>query len=298
MPAKPPGKGSDRPRSPRVAKASWSHLHQIAAAAPDDPRWELLRRRCELLIRSRLAWRIRARQRAGAGDTVEDVAQEVMLRLFDRSRRGADSFTGRRAESLDAYIGRIAANLIVDEYRRSRRQSAAGEDLVPTDPVRLDRQVHQAEDGSDGLFGPERAVWEREKLDAIHRALEQLSADPRQRQLNRRLFQLYFLDGISIMEISRLRSVPLSASSVSRRVRNIRNVLRLLFPVTGPGMRRSVRETAARAPAPRRSPEPGPAARGKRRSRARAAGPISVPGGCWTRGPIARRVPGRRRPGR
>lgn len=175
-------------------------------------------------------WRLWLRRRAGATDSVRDVVQEVMLRLVARGREGMGRCPDGGRESFDGYLRRIAEHLIVDELRRRHAQSGPGRRLIAVDPRRFETGFGGDDPPHDGFYGPERPVIHRETMEAIRRSLDGMSRDPRQQRLNRHLFQLYFLDGISMAQIARLRSVPLSASSVSRRIRAIRARLREVFP--------------------------------------------------------------------
>ncbi len=222
----------------RRRAGSWDQFRELLAAGPDDPRWESLRRRCEGVIRSMVLWRVWLRHRVGPAAAVEDIAQEVMLRLVVRGRQGLPRAPSGCRESFDGYMRRIAEHLIVDEFRRLGARGGSNLRLVTVDPRRFETGLRRGDEPGDGFFEPEWPAIHRETLAIIRRTLDGMTRDPRQQHLNRHLFQLYFLDGISMAQIARLRSVPLSASSVSRRLRAIRSALRKVFP-SAPKPRRS-----------------------------------------------------------
>lgn len=56
------------------------------------------------------------RRRVDAPDVVDDLVQEVFVRVHDRAEQL------RNGDKLAAWIGRIAARVVVDHYRRSARQ--------------------------------------------------------------------------------------------------------------------------------------------------------------------------------
>ena len=72
---------------------------------------------------------------------------------------------------------------------------------------------------------PEAAVESRELTESVELTLRQISIDDRQRALNRFLYELYFRSQYSIPQIARLREVPLSVSSVARRIALMRREL-------------------------------------------------------------------------
>lgn len=197
-------------------------LRRLVAAHRDDPLWEVLFDRCEALIRSALRSQFAGRRPVNTG-LLDDLAQDVMERLIAGERRVLKRFTGTREQAFAIYIRRIAENIVLDQFRRNAARREAEQSFPPEELWRLeaaiaDRPVGNAND-------PEALVGERETFENVERTLRQISLDERQRGLNRLLFRLYFVDGCSIPQIARLRAVPLSASSVARRIALIRNAL-------------------------------------------------------------------------
>ncbi len=201
-------------------------LRHLVAARPDDPLWEELFQRCLALIRTTFWWRI-SRERRNA-PPLEDMGQEVMERLLARGRQGLARFQGDSEETFDGYIRRITLNILFDGIRHevNRRQF---EELLPFDDLRrLDDLLVDAS-SVDGSASPETGVHLREMGEIVEKTLREMSLDARQRGMNRLLFRLYFLDSCSIPQIARLRAVTLSASSVGRRIRNMRSALQRAF---------------------------------------------------------------------
>ncbi len=74
--------------------------------APCDPAWAALVEEVRRYVR----------RRVDAPDVVDDLVQEVFVRVHDRAEQL------REGDKLAAWIGRIAAHVVVDHYRRSGRQ--------------------------------------------------------------------------------------------------------------------------------------------------------------------------------
>ena len=231
---------------------SWELLRRLVAAHPDDPLWRVLFERCEPLIRTALRSRPGGRRRPDLG-LLDDLSQDVMERLLADGRKVLRRFAGKHNEAFEVYILRIAENILRDQLRRDAHRREV-ELLFPADePWRLEAAA--AGSPAAGVAGdPESAVTLRELNESVEAVLRRISLDDRQRALNRLLFDLYFRDHCSIPQIARLRAVPLSTSSVARRIALIRQALRTSF--------------AAR----RHQPAPLPAAgwRGRRRKRRRS----------------------------
>lgn len=207
---------------------SWELLRRLVAARPDDPLWGVLFRRCRDLIRVVLASRFAAHRRLDPG-ALDDLSQDVMERLLSDGRRVIRRFAGTREETFEVYIRRIAENILRDQVRRDAYRRTVERTFPADDPWQLDAAL--AESPGDGAGGdPEAAVVMRELAESVEVVLRRISlGDDRQHALNRLLFQLYFRDHCSIPQIARLRAVPLSTSSVARRIALIRRALQTSF---------------------------------------------------------------------
>jgi RNA polymerase sigma-70 factor (ECF subfamily)/transmembrane sensor len=143
-------------------------------------------------------------QRTGDPDRAADVAQETYLKL-------AAVTGGNVIENPRAYVYRVADNLAIDVMRGDARRGA--------------RQV-AAETGeavADLAPSPETALWSRERLDQLDKALGELPPKAR-------LALLYFrLDGLSHAEIAARLGVSQSmvAKYIAQALRHCRDRLRL-----------------------------------------------------------------------
>lgn len=180
-----------------------------------------------------------------------------MARLLVRNRRGLVRFTGSRKSSLEGYIRRIAENVLRDQLRSDWTRVKNEQTLAPDEEWRLEEAA--AEAAADGdANDPTAPLEERETNEDIERVLRQMELDPRQRALNRLLFRRYVFDGFSIPQIARMRSVPLSASSVARRLKLIRKAFqesdlkKRRYPGDTHPPRTSGRPIAKKKPAPKK----------------------------------------------
>ena len=126
------------------------------------------------------------RRRVDAPDVVDDLVQEVFVRVHDRAEQLRDG------DKLAAWIGRIAAHVVVDHYRRSGRQVPLEEEPV---------QVPEADEGLD--MGPLLA-WVATSVDSLEPAY-------------RDVLRLTELQGMTQREAA--RRLGLSLTAVKSRVR-------------------------------------------------------------------------------
>ena len=196
-------------------------LLRLADAPPDDPLWDKLLRRTRVLLRKTLPWQFRGKVRQGRV-VVDDVTQEVMTKLLAHNRQGLVRFSGDHEGAFDAYLAKIAENVVLDQWRHDALS-------VPAEVKelwQLEAALERQRKGGGGKGDPDAELRRRELWDAIERTLRSISRDRRDLVLNRRLFRLYYWEGFSIVQLARRRSVPLSTSSIARRLRTMRAALR------------------------------------------------------------------------
>lgn len=228
---------------------SWQLLRHLVEAPRDDPLWRVLFQRCQSLIRAALRTQFSGRRRTDGGFQ-DDLAQDVMERLVADQRRVLSRFTGTREETFAVFIRRIAENILLDQLRRDAYRREVEESYPPEDLWRLEAAGVESAARSAG-DDPEAALSVREVNESVERTLRRISLDDRQCALNRLLYRLYFLDQYSIAQIARLHAVPLSASSVARRITLIRTELGTALAAR---RRRAARRPPARLPRRKRTP--------------------------------------------
>lgn len=116
------------------------------------------------------------RRRGHNAETAADLTQDTFLRVLNSSSEAAP-------KNPRAYLHQIARNLSIDLYRR--------EEVV--------KQVQMTDEEwqkfTDQMPSPEIVVYDRQRLQLIERALNEL--EPR----TRRAFELHLIDGKTIKEV-------------------------------------------------------------------------------------------------
>ncbi len=69
----------------------------------------------------------------------------------------------------------------------------------------------------------------RELGERVAEALEAGSRDPGALRRDQEIFRLYFIDGLTMLEIASIGSLGLTASGVEKRLRKVRDALREYF---------------------------------------------------------------------
>ncbi len=154
----------------------------------------------------RLSWRL-----AGARAEADDLFQEVLIKAFGK----LDQLL--RIEEPGSWLSRMMYNLFVDRHRRFARQR-----LVMVEEGQLSGEGVQGFAGDDN---PERDSQRIEQIEALDRALSQLSEE------HRIVVLLHDTDGYKLQEIQELIGIPVG--TVKSRLHRARARLRQLLTDSG-----------------------------------------------------------------
>ena len=207
-------------------------IQTLAQAVPDDPLWKefLSRFRSRVRLSVLRCFQTEAERSpsldAGAPqEVVDDLTQEVFVRLLDGERRTLSRFQGRTEESAYTYLSAIAVNLVRDHFKTLRAHKTLKATASLSNVVREDGPTY-AESLVSGGTGPERFVASSELRDEIRVVVDGLSPRGSTCARDRLIFQLFFIEGLTVDEIAANRSIRLSASGVEKCIRRIRKALK------------------------------------------------------------------------
>jgi RNA polymerase sigma factor, sigma-70 family len=131
------------------------------------------------------------------GDDVEDLIQEVLIRMHGRQTSEIDNY--------ECYLFRVARNVLRDRYRRDHVRRRA-------DHVELLEQDHPPDE-----ISPERILFGREQLETALAAMNELP------ERSRRILVLLRWEGMSYSEVAELLDISVSAvqKHVTRSMRHM-----------------------------------------------------------------------------
>ena len=130
-------------------------------------------------------------KRAAPGEDVDDLVQEVFIRLTRTNLTAVDR--------IDGYIFTTAANVLRDRFRRASVRGGGAHDT-------FDEKLHDQQDA----ISPERVLLGKAQLQHVIAALEELPAK------TRRIFLMRRFDGMRHSEIAKVEG--LSQSGVRKHV--------------------------------------------------------------------------------
>jgi RNA polymerase sigma factor (sigma-70 family) len=123
-------------------------------------------------------------RRLGSHAEAEDMIQEVFIRLATKE--------AAQVQSPEAYVFRMAVNLLRDRSRREKVRVAHRSEALAADDVGVD------------FLDPLRVVAGRESLDSLAAALSELP------ELTRDIFVLYRIENVDKREIAQAFDISLS----------------------------------------------------------------------------------------
>jgi len=209
-------------------------ISRLVTAGPDDPIWLEFIDRFHRNIRQMVYRAYRNERDRGVDvdmgsppELIEDLTQEVFVRLVNGDRRALARFRGLNEYSIFTYLYTIVVNLVRDHFKSLRAQRKPRHASSIQDPLRTADGPLAATLG-DVLAspepGPDTVAETMELRRRLHEAVDEASSDCSGR--DRLIFRLYFVEGLTIREIAAIRTVGLSSSGVEKRVRKIRTAIK------------------------------------------------------------------------
>jgi RNA polymerase sigma-70 factor (ECF subfamily) len=194
------------------SRTSVNELAKACAHSADAAEWGEFVRRCVPLA-TLVALRIsRMWVRDASPATVDDIVQEVFLKLCEQERRILRDFEPRGEDSFLGLLRMVSASVANDYFRRSHSTKRGGK--VVTMPLEDD----DAQLPMDGA-GPAARIQQSALLGELDAKL--LSAPGTISERDRSLFWLYYRQGYTAEEIARLSAAGLTAKGVESALRRV-----------------------------------------------------------------------------
>ncbi len=207
-------------------RTSVNNLAKACAYSADAAEWEQFLRRCTPLA-SLVAVRVsRSWVSASSPAMVDDIVQEVFLKLCDQERRILREFEARGEDSFLGLLRIISASVANDYFRRLYSAKRGGK--VVTMPL-----VEDAAPLASAVGQPaaqmERSVLLAQLDDRLRSAPDVIG------ERDRAMFWLYYRQGLTAEEIAGLPAAGLTPKGVESALRRVAKWLRAEIERRGPG---------------------------------------------------------------
>jgi RNA polymerase sigma factor (sigma-70 family) len=199
-------------RTMNVSPTSVNDLAKACARSANAAEWEDLVCRCMPLV-SLVALRI---SRMWVNDpspaTVDDIVQEVFLKLCEQERRILRDFEPRGEDSFMGLLRIVSGSVANDYFRRIYSTKRGGK--VVTMPL-LDEEAQMP----PGASRPAARMQQSALLEQLDQKLR--SAPEAIPERDRALFWLYYRQGYTAEEIARISAAGLTAKGVESALRRV-----------------------------------------------------------------------------
>ncbi|MGA2169098.1 MAG: sigma-70 family RNA polymerase sigma factor [Terracidiphilus sp.] len=198
-------------------RTSVNDLAKSCAHSADAAEWEEFVCRCGPLA-SVVALRVSRMWVSNPSPaTVDDIVQEVFLKLCEQERRILRDFEPRGEDSFLGLLRMVSVSVANDYFRRLRSAKRGGN--VVTAPL-LEEEAQLPGDGAQPAARMQRSVLLAELDRKLRSAPEVVT------ERDRALFWLYYRQGFTAEEIARLTAIGLTAKGVESALRRVTTWLR------------------------------------------------------------------------
>lgn len=157
---------------------------------------------------------------------VDDIVQEIFLRLCEQERRILRDFEPRGEDSFLGLLRLVSASVANDYFRRISSAKRGGKVVTAS----FDDEVPPSDgDGSRGAARIRRSALLAELDRKLASAPEMIG------KRDRAIFWLYYLQGLTAEEIARVPGAGLTAKGVESALRRVTNWLRSQLVIAKPG---------------------------------------------------------------
>jgi len=199
------------------SRTTVNDLAKACAHSADAAEWEDFVGRC-MPLASLVALRVsRMWVSAPSPATVDDVVQEIFLKLCDQERRILRTFQPRGEDSFLGLLRIVAASVANDYFRRIYSTKRGGKVVTM---ALIDEDAQTPFDGTP----PVAQMQQSALLAQLDQKL--LSAPEIIPERDRALFWLYYRQGYTAEEIARLSAAGLTAKGVESALRRVTNWLK------------------------------------------------------------------------
>ncbi len=188
-----------------------NELARACAHSTEAAEWDSFLRRCAPVAATVAARLTRLWVGTATPSIVDDIVQEIFLKLCEQERRILRDFTPRGEDSFFGLLRVVSASVANDYFRRQHSEKRGGKVVT----IGLDTLAPIAQPFRAGDAAANRSVLFAELDDLLR------SAGGPTSERDRTLFWLYYLQGLTADEIAQLPGSGLTAKGVESALRRV-----------------------------------------------------------------------------
>ena len=158
----------------------------------------------------------RGTARVGSADLVNDLAQEVFLRLIEHNGRLLCSFKGESDFQVLAFLSTVSVSVVADHYRRAEAGKRRTSQFVSMEAT---PKVEEVPSGSSDFNVTAILSW----ID-VQRLMD-MNSDRKHAARDVLIFKLFYIDGLTSQEIAQFPGFGLTESGIENVLRRLRERL-------------------------------------------------------------------------
>lgn len=163
-------------------------------------------------------------------EDIKDLVQEVYIRLFKNDCKVLKNFKPKYENAIYAYLSIMCTSVVKDFFKKFGRLKRKGylESIDERSDINKENKLINKSLSSFVRTNAEKQIIEKDLLEKIksHYNSTNSKKDDKRKEL---IFQLYFVHGLSITDISRIKGLNISLSNANtiiwRMKRNIRSLV-------------------------------------------------------------------------
>ena len=163
-------------------------------------------------------------------EDIKDLVQEVYIRLFKNDCKVLKNFKPKHDDAIYAYLAIMSTSVVKDFFKKFGRLKRKGymESIDDSEDISKENKLINKSLSSFMRTNAEKQIIAKDLLEKIksHYNSNNSKKDDKRKDL---IFQLYFVHGLSITDISRIKGLNISLSNANtiiwRMKRNIRSLV-------------------------------------------------------------------------
>lgn len=191
--------------------------------------WREFKKRYEGAIRHSVVRTLQRHNQQHAGAlpaAVDDIVQNIYLRLLQHNCRAFQVFKGTTEVSWFCYLRVIATHITLNHLRSKNagKRPPLGRSLDVGSDFDRERKLHQGRNTGDQELTTDEDIRMMELYDQINYCLDLALRGPNKAR-DKLLFQLYYFDGLTVEEIATSQGIGMRAHAVEVAISRVRQRL-------------------------------------------------------------------------
>ena len=181
------------------------------------------------VIRAYRFFSFNLREREIIKDDIRDLVQEVYIRLFKNDCKVLRNFQPKYDNAIYSYLSIVCASVVKDFSKKFSRLKRYGyvESIDESSAIGNENKLINKSLSSFMKTNPEKQVIAKDLLEKV-KSYYSSANSKKEDKIKELIFQLYFIHGLSIKDISRIKGLNISISNANMIIWRMKRKIRSL----------------------------------------------------------------------